>query len=605
MTILKYILKNNQLKYGFNFNQKYTKIIYKNKLHHIIQSKIFSENLNEKYIKFISFKDIPLIYDYFKRENDKSKLNKLKSLNKPNNSCNTILEFTFKPISFITYKISPFDKSIKIFGDKFVKNNYKNFYIIYDDKIYPLKEYFYIDDIENEDKINKRFKIILIESNYFHIINFSQKKSYKNYKVNKHIKIRLIIEKENILKNKNVQKEHNYIDEEIDEEIYNSFYNSKYDLVNNDLSTINKNEFTNVDNASLSILSNYSKIISKNEENKSFLLYMHSSLLSLSDIYKIEKMQLKSPLPNISNLNKPIIEDLSEMFFQCISLLSISDISNFNKYKVKDISGMFWGCISLEYLPDLSKWDTSNVEDMSCMFNGCLSLISLPDISKWDTSNVDTISGMFNRCCSLTSIRDISKWDTSKAKYIGGECIFDLDDLEPLEDWTKIKNKCMNGIFTGCSSLISLPDISKWEISNVEDMSGLFSGCSTLISLPDISKWNITNCKDMHNLFDGCSSLASLPDISIWNTSKVINISNLFKGCSSLISLPNISKWNMNNLHYMDNVFNECSSLISTPNLTHLNSSNLKHLIHLKNSSYIFTGCFSLIFSSKDSYLNE
>ena len=51
----------------------------------------------------------------------------------------------------------------------------------------------------------------------------------------------------------------------------------------------------------------------------------------------------------------------------------------------------------------------------------------------------------------------------------------------------------MNWLFKNCSSLISLPNISKWNTSNVEEMNDLFKNCSSLISLPDISKWDITN----------------------------------------------------------------------------------------------------------------
>jgi surface protein len=47
----------------------------------------------------------------------------------------------------------------------------------------------------------------------------------------------------------------------------------------------------------------------------------------------------------------------------------------------------------------------------------------------------------------------------------------------------------MMGIFYGCSSLSSLPDISKWNTNNVTYMSYMFCGCSSLSSLPDISKW--------------------------------------------------------------------------------------------------------------------
>ena len=45
----------------------------------------------------------------------------------------------------------------------------------------------------------------------------------------------------------------------------------------------------------------------------------------------------------------------------------------------------------------------------------------------------------------------------------------------------------MNAMFAECSSLISLPDISKWNTKNVNDMRYMFYECSSLISLPDMS----------------------------------------------------------------------------------------------------------------------
>ncbi len=48
-------------------------------------------------------------------------------------------------------------------------------------------------------------------------------------------------------------------------------------------------------------------------------------------------------------------------------------------------------------------------------------------------------------------------------------------------------------MFSKCNSLISLPDISKWNINKVRYMSYIFSECYSLGSLPDISKWNNSN----------------------------------------------------------------------------------------------------------------
>ena len=43
-------------------------------------------------------------------------------------------------------------------------------------------------------------------------------------------------------------------------------------------------------------------------------------------------------------------------------------------------------------------------------------------------------------------------------------------------------------MFSVCKSLVSLPDISKWNIKNVTNMNLMFVGCNSLISLPDLSK---------------------------------------------------------------------------------------------------------------------
>ena len=60
----------------------------------------------------------------------------------------------------------------------------------------------------------------------------------------------------------------------------------------------------------------------------------------------------------------------------------------------------------------------------------------------------------------------------------------------------------MSGIFEGCSSLISLPDISKWDTKNVLAMREIFKDCSSLTSLPDISKWDTKNVWNMESMFN-------------------------------------------------------------------------------------------------------
>jgi len=85
---------------------------------------------------------------------------------------------------------------------------------------------------------------------------------------------------------------------------------------------------------------------------------------------------------------------------------------------------------------------------------------------------------------SLT-ISSISKKNSSN---------FIIDKYENNQDYSsnlfpKInKIYYMNYMFAGCISLISIPDISNWNISNVLNLKGLFARCNLLKMLPDISK---------------------------------------------------------------------------------------------------------------------
>ena len=61
-------------------------------------------------------------------------------------------------------------------------------------------------------------------------------------------------------------------------------------------------------------------------------------------------------------------------------------------------------------------------------------------------------------------------------------------------------------------------------IENITDMSNMFSGCTSLYSLPNISKWNTNNITNMSYMFSGCTSLYSLPNIIIYHYHKQENL---------------------------------------------------------------------------------
>ena len=60
----------------------------------------------------------------------------------------------------------------------------------------------------------------------------------------------------------------------------------------------------------------------------------------------------------------------------------------------------------------------------------------------------------------------------------------------------------MISVLYKCSSLASLPEISKWNVKKVKNMSFLFYECTDLKYLPDISKLNVDIVKNMSYLFN-------------------------------------------------------------------------------------------------------
>ena len=139
----------------------------------------------------------------------------------------------------------------------------------------------------------------------------------------------------------------------------------------------------------------------KNNKNicKMFIDNKEYEITEYYNITNDNNNKLEIKLKGINN-----ITNMSCMFNQCSSLLSLSDISKWNTNNVTNMSGMFNYCKSLSSLPDISKWDTNNVTDMKCMFYECKSLSSLPDISKWKINNVTDMNCMFWICESLLII---------------------------------------------------------------------------------------------------------------------------------------------------------------------------------------------------------
>ena len=281
-----------------------------------------------------------------------------------------------------------------------------------------------------------------------------------------------------------------------------------YEKFINDISkSIEENKISNISETFNKIMNSYkdlNKDIIKykiNEGDKKIRIFSANFVLNNWDNCKVICDEKEYPLTEYFDLdnykkNEKILEiklkihrdmkDISFMFSDCSSLISVSKELSWNTEAIISMKGMFAGCTSLISPPDLSLINTNKVKNFRGIFAGCESLISLPDISKWKTDNVTDMQYMFNNCYSLQTLPDISNWNTRNV----------ID---------------MRFMFSNCRSLIDLPDISKWNVKKVTNMQGIFEGCSSLISLPNINKWDMSKKVDLRNMFNKCKRCLRIP----------------------------------------------------------------------------------------------
>jgi len=227
------------------------------------------------------------------------------------------------------------------------------------------------------------------------------------------------------------------------------------------------------------------------------------------------------------------------------------------------------------YLVEIKKYKLDELDpekDFCGMFLWCDSIIEINGIENIiNGRNIKSLEGMFRGCSSLISIKSDSVWEIGDVEdlsemFIGCENLVSLPTNMSFWDVKKVKK--MKNLFYNCRALKELPDISDWNISNVTDLSGVFHYCENLIKLPDISKWNTSNVTDLSEIFYICSSLTQLPDISKWKISNVTNLSKVFYSCEKLIKLPDLSKWETQNVTDTSYMFCNCIELLQLPDIS-------------------------------------
>ena len=167
----------------------------------------------------------------------------------------------------------------------------------------------------------------------------------------------------------------------------------------------------------------------------------------------------------------------------------------------------------------------------------------------------------------------------------------------------------MKEMFSGCSSLATLPHLYRLSTSNVTDMSSMFKNCSALTSLNlgnhtfmsenegrinVQSQFRTTNVTTMASMFSGCTNLSSLI-ITNFDTSSVTNMAFMFNQCRKLQTINGLGNFVTSNVTTMQQMFAWCSGLkqLNLP----FNTSNVEHM------EYMFVECTHLISADISSFV--
>ena len=154
----------------------------------------------------------------------------------------------------------------------------------------------------------------------------------------------------------------------------------------------------------------------KNVTNISNMFQGCNSLISLPDISKWNTENVTDMsgifwncnslkyLPDISKWKTNKVSNMSYMFCLCNSLITLPDLYNWKTNNVINMSFMFNRCYSLTSIKGISQWNTKKVSNMNYMFCECKALVDFDDISRWDTSNLKECDQIFKNCNNSINI---------------------------------------------------------------------------------------------------------------------------------------------------------------------------------------------------------
>ena len=207
----------------------------------------------------------------------------------------------------------------------------------------------------------------------------------------------------------------------------------------------------------------------------------------------------------------------------------------------------------------------SVITTFSYVFFNCNQLKSVVALD----NSATLMNNMFSGCSSLQTVPLFNTSSATNTNNMFQNCI----SLQTVPLFNTSAATYMSSMFSSCYSLQTVP---LFNTSAVTTMNNMFQSCTSLQTVP---LFNTSSVTTMANMFSGCSSLQTVP---LFNTSSVTTMANMFQSCRLLQTVP---LFNTSLVNTTDTMFSGCSSLQTVPLF------NTSSVIAM---GLMFNGCSSL-----------
>ena len=185
----------------------------------------------------------------------------------------------------------------------------------------------------------------------------------------------------------------------------------------------------------------------------------------------------------------------------------------------------------------------------------------------------------FMNLSSSLSVNDVLYVNFKMSGTIEG-----LGNIQSMLNWrNNCPMSCFNGLFLGCTSLITPPRLPATTIMQ-ECYKDMFKNCTNLITAPELPATSVAN-SCYKEMFRSCTSLTTTPYLPALTLDSYC-YRGMFQGCTGLTSIKGLPATTLANYCYYYMFFG-CTSLTAAPELP---------AITLNNHCYqaMFQGCSNL-----------